>query len=218
LTIKKRKLNETRLLKLSPGFEVSKGEKRRTALLNAATAIVAEEGIHALSIESVGRKAKMRRSHVAYYFTNPEVLLDAVIRHVVAVGQEITVQRLVDVTGAKERLLAHAAATFEWFESHPHHARVILLLHYYGGVREEYRQLNDLIRKGGEGRIRAILEAGPVAKATTGAALTQWACAIRAQLVGSLSQVYSTGQGKNLKHELRATQEAIVCMAKQVWP
>ncbi len=205
------------LLRLSPGFEVSKGEKRRTAVLNAAIEIVAEQGIHALSIEAVGRQAKMRRSHVAYYFTNPEVLLDAVIRHVVAVGQEITVRRLAEVTGAKERLLAHTAATFEWFESHPHHAQVMLLLQYYGGVREEYRELNELIRKGGEGRIGAILEAGPKSSKATKADIAKCASVIRSQLLGSLSQNFAAGRPKSLKADLRITQEAVLLMAHQIW-
>jgi len=200
-----------------PGFDVSKGEARRLAILEAAISVLATHGIHALSLEEVGRRAKMRRSHVAYYFTNPELLLDAVIRHVVAVGQQITVARLAEVSGARERLLAHARATFEWFESNPDHASVMLLMQYYASVRPDYRELNRIVRQAGEDRIRAILEAGPLSPKASAADIRRAAVSIRGHLVGSLL-VYFTASGKvTMKEDLIATQSAIEALAREVW-
>src|SRR4051812_15789599 len=119
-------------------FKPRKADLRRMAILDAVIDCIAEKGILNLTAQEVGRQAKMRRSHVTYYFPNQDKMLEAAIKFVVSTGQEITVAYVTAAQTPRARLEAMVQATFVWLERYPKHASVMLLLHYYGSCDSRY--------------------------------------------------------------------------------
>jgi AcrR family transcriptional regulator len=196
-------------------FKPRKADLRRMAILDAVIDCIAREGIHNLTAQAVGRRAKMRRSHITYYFPNQESMIEAAIQFVTATGQEITVAYVAAATDAVSRLEAMVHATFAWFERHPRHASVMLLLHYYGSCLPRYRKLTSQIRTAGENRLESILRSGPARKNAPSA--RDLSIVMRAYLAGSIINIFTAEPPVDFDRERRRTQQALVKMAHEYW-
>lgn len=140
-------------------FKPKKGDLRKVAIMEGAIEIIASDGVENLSFESLGKRLKMGRAHVAYYFPDRDELVLSTIKLVVATVQSFTVERVKHAADAPGRLTAFVEATFDWMESYPRHASAILLLYYYASYDRRYRELHDEIRRLGAKRIEAIVKA-----------------------------------------------------------
>lgn len=196
-------------------FKPRKADLRRMAILDAVIGCIAEKGLHALTAQEVGRRSKMRRSHVTYYFPNHDSMLEAAVKFVVSTGQEITVAHVATAKDPEGQLRAMVQATFAWFERYPKHASVMLLLNYYGSCNKAYRALNTQIRSAGENRMEAILKGAP---ARPGAPSPhELAVAMRAFLAGAMTNLFSSALPADYDRERRATEEALCSMARAYW-
>jgi AcrR family transcriptional regulator len=72
--------------KKSPRREV--GPARRAQIVEAAVAVIAEQGIQNLSLSAIEKKAGMARGHLTYYFPAKEKILLAVFDHLLALIYE----------------------------------------------------------------------------------------------------------------------------------
>lgn len=198
-------------------FRPRKADLRRMAILDAVIDCIAEKGILALTAQEVGRLAKMRRSHVTYYFPNQDTMVEAAIKFVVSTGQEITIAHVAAAKEPEAQLKAMVRATFTWFERHPKHAAVMLLLHYYGTCDKRYRKLNTQIRTAGENRLEAILRGRPAKKAKGLPSARDLSVALRAFLAGSLNNIFSGEVSVDYDKERAATEKAMTAMALTYW-
>lgn len=198
-------------------FKPSKADLRRMAILDAVIESMAAPGTEWLHSQDVGRRAKMQRSHVVYYFPNQDAMLDAAIRFVVSVGQEITVAHLATATTPEGRLEAMVRATFTWFERHPAHAAVMEAVTYLGMRDAKYRALNQKIREAGESRLEQILLSGRAKKGAGPADAKRAASAIRAVLVGALAQFFSSHKPLDYEDAFQATHAAARILAREYW-
>jgi len=73
------------------------GSVRREQVVEAAVAIIAEQGIQKLSLSAIEERTHMARGHLTYYFPTKEDILLAVFDHLVE-----TMRRRVGVTECKE--------------------------------------------------------------------------------------------------------------------
>lgn len=60
------------------------GKRRREQIVEAAVAIIAEEGLHRLSLSAIEKRAGMSRGQLTYYFPAKEDILVAVFDHMIA--------------------------------------------------------------------------------------------------------------------------------------
>jgi AcrR family transcriptional regulator len=59
------------------------GAKRRGQVVEAAVAIIAEKGLHQLSLSAIEKRARMSRGQLTYYFPAKEDILVAVFDHMI---------------------------------------------------------------------------------------------------------------------------------------
>lgn len=59
------------------------GKRRREQIVEAAVAIIAEEGLHELSLSAIEKRAGMSRGQLTYYFHTKEDILLAVFDHMI---------------------------------------------------------------------------------------------------------------------------------------
>ena len=65
----------------------SRSQKKRVEIIHAVIDSVSSVGIHETSADPLGKRLKMSRSHVAYYFPRWEDLIEHSIRYVIGGGQ-----------------------------------------------------------------------------------------------------------------------------------
>src|SRR5579872_4672156 len=64
------------------------GSIRREQIVQAAVAVIAEQGIQNLSLSEIEKKAGMARGHLTYYFPAKEDILLAVFDHLLGLMYE----------------------------------------------------------------------------------------------------------------------------------
>jgi len=64
------------------------GQRRRLQIIEAASAIIAEEGIAELSLSAIEKRTDMSRGQLTYYFRTKEAILLAVFDHMLAQMQK----------------------------------------------------------------------------------------------------------------------------------
>ncbi|MBI3295829.1 MAG: TetR/AcrR family transcriptional regulator [Deltaproteobacteria bacterium] len=135
-----------------------RGEARKVKIVEAFIDLVASDGIDHISFETLGKRVKMNRTHVAYYFANRDELIRTAVRYAVAVGQHITIGHTQAATGWREKLECVVEGPFHWMERHPKHASVMGLFYYLCSCDPSYRELQNSIRSMGEARILSCLK------------------------------------------------------------
>ena len=108
---------------------------RRTVILQAVIEIMATSGIDELTFERIGKRVKMARSHVVYYFSDRDALVESAILFVALTAQEFIVQKLKDETNWRNLLSGYIEANFEWIAENRSHASVFLLMYYEATIK-----------------------------------------------------------------------------------
>jgi AcrR family transcriptional regulator len=198
-------------------FKPRKSDMRKVTILESVLDCIANDGIDNTTAQLVGKKAKMRRSHVAYYFPDRDAMIEAALKFVVSTGQEITVAYLTPATNPRDSLIRYVEGTFAWLERHPRHASVVILLHYYGVCIPKYRKFHSQIRRTSESRIEAILQDAPAKKGLGKAQTKRVSRTIRSILVGSLVVYFSTEREQEYDVLRKETIEAICAVADTYW-
>ena len=89
-----------------------KGDLRKLAMAQAAITSLATEGIENTTLDSIGKRLGIRRSHVVYYFKMREELVAAAICLITVTAQDITVRKVSAAATARERLIAIVDGAF----------------------------------------------------------------------------------------------------------
>jgi len=172
---------------------LSKGELKKIEIVKSAIQIIGELGIEATSFESIGKPLGIRKAHVAYHFKNKTDIIEAAIRYIIAKGQEITIERVTQAQGTKDRLAAMARATFEWTRSDPRQIAVYMLFGHYGTVDPKYQSLHTEIRQTGLNRISALLSQDPsITQRLAAPEVMELATSIQAVITGEVVGLYTS--------------------------
>lgn len=199
-------------------IQPNRGDKRRIQILQATVDAIAGEKLEAITLESIARKCKVRRSHIAYYFSDPQKLIRSAIEYALSFGQEYAVHEISLATTAEDRLRAFVYANFHWFESYPKHAAVFGLLNYYSVCNGDYAKLNSDLAEMAEARLEAILAGGAVSdSAKKSKDLRAVARTLRAFLVGSLARYFSSTARRPLEIEKKYVLEEFLKIARRAW-
>jgi AcrR family transcriptional regulator len=187
--------------------EPSSKDARRASLVKTVMEILAREGLDELTLERVGKRAGMARSHVVYYFKNRDSLIRAAVDCAALSAQTIIGRRVEQGGDAREKLLFYVEACFTWIETYPEHAAVYTLLYYLATLNKTYRDLHSTIRETGAKRIQTILASD---KTRPGAKAARIARDIQALITGHLIDVTTTRNAKDHSSRMRETQRAVV--------
>jgi AcrR family transcriptional regulator len=179
---------------------------------------LAKEGVQALNSEYLSRKLKMSRSHVLYYFPDTEAMIEAAIKFVILVGQEVTVAHLVnhDNSTSRDKLTAYVDSTFSWLEQFPKHASIYTLFHYYSIFDPKFKALHEQVITGSEARIASILLSDSKKKVLT-KSIQSISQMIRVVLMGNLITCFGTSREENISKEKRETLKTILDLAAPAW-
>lgn len=134
-------------------------EDRKLELIEVAIKLIGTIALTDLSLETVGKKCGMRRSHVAYYFKDIDELVQASILHVITYSQKVVTEFLAEANDADEKIRALVFGYGETFLKKPTYGRVFALLNFYGTYQPVYKKICTEITDVAEQRIAAILAA-----------------------------------------------------------
>jgi AcrR family transcriptional regulator len=190
---------------------------RKLEILGAAIRALGAEGAERTTLESVGRRLRISRSHVAYYFGGRKGLLAESFRFSSMCLEELTEQRIREARTPEEQLRAAVSAPFEWAERWPDQARVMLHFHSQCARDRELRKLGTRLRARQLARLRAILS-GCLASRTgrSGSPAEELVLGIEAMSAGLL-RAYLTTDGEPRAPSLRelAATSAIAWLRAQ---
>lgn len=135
------------------GFKPGRGEERRIRIIEAFIDSVATLGLEHTSYETLAKKVRMNRTHVAYYFPNRDELIRTAVRYSISMAQQITISQVERARSWKDRLRIVVSGPFDWLDKNPKHASILLLYCYLCTYDKNYRALQNSIRSMGEQRI-----------------------------------------------------------------
>jgi AcrR family transcriptional regulator len=174
----------TQIFNVKPG----RGEERKIRIVKTMIECLASKGLEETTFDVLGKKLKMRRTHVAYYFANRDELVMAAIRYVVAVGQSVSIEHSARAKDWRGRMKAVIEGPFEWLTQNPEHACVMTLLYNLASHSKPYRELQSTIRNMGEERMVSCLEPSGIAVAKA----REIARAVQAMMTGYLVGYFSS--------------------------
>src|SRR4051812_7506620 len=103
-----------------------KGDLRKFAIIQAAVHCLAEDAMEGGVFDRIGKRLKIRRTLVAYYFKSKDDLLEAAVQYIITTAQQLTIARVQVEKTPEGRLRAMWEAAFDWSEKHPEQARVLM--------------------------------------------------------------------------------------------
>ncbi len=138
--------------------KLTKGDKRKIEIIQAAIKCIAEQGIEATTFESIASVLGIRHSNVTYYFPDKKDIISAAIKYItIQVGKRI--DALVStVKTPRAKLKAYFNSYFMQTREHSHEEAVFLLFFYYCKFNPRYRKLYFKIRSQEIEKVHSILK------------------------------------------------------------
>ena len=140
------------------GFKPRKGDLKKAQILEMTIECLATEGLEATSFELIGKRLKMGRAHVAYYFDDRESLIEAAIQFAIGTLQQFSIQAIEPIKDPYEKLITYVKSNAEWAREKPHYSRAFTLLFYLASHDSKYTALHTEIRTIGAERGQALVK------------------------------------------------------------
>ncbi len=146
-------------------------EESRAAILRAAVEEFARDGISGARTDAIADAAHVNKALLYYYFKDKEGLYQAVLDHVFGGLMEQVLQALAQPGSPQEKVLAYAAAHFDYIAGNTLYPRIVLgemtrmrlgKSHQFGHITTQYffplfKKLAALLREGQlKGEFRAV--------------------------------------------------------------
>ena len=174
-------------------FDVKPGksEERKLRILQATIDCIAEKGFDQTTFDAIGERVAMTRTHVNYYFSSRDELLRTAVRYAIALGQHIIIEHVERATTWRDRLTAVIEGPFEWLDRYPKHAPVMTIFYHLCFCDPFYRQVQNVIRQGGEDRMLACLQTPVDAGSLSRKRAVELARSIQSLITGTLLNLSS---------------------------
>ncbi len=149
----------------------------RERIITAAAGLFAEQGARATSMTEVARLADVSTATVTNHFATPELLIEAVVAHLMAQLDVPSEEIFAGKRSAAARLAALASAMFEFFERHSHWyyilgdelTQVPAIANADAAFRRSVQRLHELALVGIDDEMMARSAAGLIHPATLSA-------------------------------------------------
>src|SRR3954464_5821671 len=102
-----------------------KSDLKRAAIVRAAIDCIATVGIEGLSLDALGKRIGLHRSHIAYYYKEKREIIEAAIRVITSTAQEMTLDRVKQATKPKDQLIAVVDGAYDWARAYPNQVAVL---------------------------------------------------------------------------------------------
>ena len=100
-------------------------EESRAAILQAAILEFAKEGVAGARTDAIARAARVNKALLYYYFEDKEALYSAVLDQVFGGLSEFVHEVLARDLPPRRKILAYAAAHFDYIAAHPLYPRIV---------------------------------------------------------------------------------------------
>lgn len=138
-------------------FLPRKGDLKKIEIIKATINCLAYHGVENTTYEAIATSIGTRKAHIAYHFSDKNLLFLACIKYILATYQKLSVEKLKDSQSGMDMLKHFVEGPFLWAKKHPEQLTVMLLLYYYAHMNEDYRELHTQVREGGYNRVNYIL-------------------------------------------------------------
>ncbi len=183
-----------------------KGDLRKAEIIKQVVECIGDIGIEETSFESVGKRLKIRRSHVAYYFKDRQDMLMLAVRYIYSVWQQYTVFKIDAISNQADLPLVQAHALIDLAKEYPSHVKVQMWLYYACVHNTELREFLVNAREMGRERMAAILEKQGHKDRESNIRVAMFA---QAFVMGTIFEVFST-YGSQYKSRLEILREPLV--------
>lgn len=143
-------------------FRARKGDLKKIEIIRAAIEVLAEQGLENTTYESLALKINSRRAHVAYHFNDKKTIFLAAVKYILGEFQQNVLDSLELAYQQKKTpvqvLRAYIDGVFDWAIKNPSQLSVMLLLYYQCTLDDDYIQLHDKVRKGGNERLALLFK------------------------------------------------------------
>jgi AcrR family transcriptional regulator len=178
--------------------ELTKGQKTKLRIIEAAIECLATLGPEGTNYESIAKRLGLARPHIAYHFKSQAEILHHAFRYITATAQEITIQEVKAAKTNKQQLEAVVRGAFLWAKKYRDQFSVMMLVYFRCTYDEELKKLHTTVRNSGIDRIAAICDID-----------FGLAASIQSIITGNLITHYATQSSLNLNQWEEATLKAI---------
>lgn len=166
------------------GKTLSKGEKRKIEIINAAINCINDHGIESLTLESIGKSIGINKAHVAYYFKKKEEIVLLAIKYI-ALNARAYVDDYIKSQSTALPLFSYIEAHRMWIDKFRKHGVVYTLFFHYCTFNNDYRKMNSGVRQLGKIRIIELLKLSQFYKESKDSVALEFAANTIQQLIQS---------------------------------
>lgn len=187
----------------------SKTEEMRARIIETTIEVIATTGIENASFDNIGKKLKMKRSHIAYYFKTRDELIELVLTYITTLTQRITLNLLEDAQTPQEKFKATVGAAFLWATRYPDHVAAYLFYYSMCGREKKYQDRFVEARMVGAQRMQETLAN---LRGKKDGDLLNIATAVQGFVLGSLFECLAKGQLRDKKY-MKKHEQVVTEMA-----
>ena len=138
-------------------FLPRKGDLKKIEIIKATINCLAKLGVDNTTFEAIAESIGTRKSHIAYHFSDKNLLFLDCIKYILATYQSLSIEKMRDSESGIDLLENFVQGPFIWAKKYPEQLPVMFLLYYYGHMNSDYRKLHIQVREGGYQRVHYIL-------------------------------------------------------------
>jgi AcrR family transcriptional regulator len=185
-------------------------ELRRQQIVRAARAIVASEGLDALTIGALETRLSFSRGVITYHFANKDEIVDAVLASAIAEIDAATRAEVDAQSRPEEKLRAVLHATVHGFLEHPEAVRILVSFWGRIGAQPAIRAANAKLYSTYRRRAAGLVRDGIARKAFTPERVDAVAALLVAIVIGIATQVYFEPGAIDADATVVAAQSAVL--------
>lgn len=168
---------------------------RRGQIIEAARALVAADGVAALTIGELERRLPFSRGVITYHFANKAAIVDAVLDSALADIDATTRAEVVARADAKDKLAAALHGMVAGFLGNPEASAVLLSFWSRIATETRAREVNARLYRGWRESTAGILEAGMARGELAVAPIKPLAALLVGMVIGVVTQAFFDPDG-----------------------
>ena len=137
--------------------KLSKGEKKKLDIVEAAVELFGQQGVDRTSIEHIAKQMGISRSHVSYHFADMDILIEAAILQMMSKGVGFTFELMAGAKPGQQQFQRYLRGYFGFFAENPVYIPVMMYFIYASSFLPRFKVLQTQTRLQASGRIRELL-------------------------------------------------------------
>lgn len=137
---------------------LTKQEKRKLQIVEAATDLFAKKGFDEVSFETIAARCKVSRPLISHYFKDKLDLFIVVARYIRIRFQKLVLTEMSSKSDAVSIYKAYVTASLRWHEDEPLQSRVWMLYYFMCGVNPKVKEDHTQLVNVGSLRIVGLLK------------------------------------------------------------